>query len=48
MNPEEKQDPFPRRVREDAAGSDPSNAAFDSITHRFPVCLEAAAGTLTE
>ena len=46
MNLEEKQDPFPRRIRECAAGSGPNDAASGAIAQRFPVCLAAAAGAI--
>ena len=46
MNPEEKQDPFPRRIRELAAGKGPNDAAFAAIAQRFPVRLAAAAGAM--
>jgi len=46
MNPEEKQDPFPRRIRECAAGMGTVDAAYGAIAQRFPVCLAAAAGAM--
>jgi hypothetical protein len=46
MSLEEKQDPFPRRVRDCAAGTGTYDAASGAIAQRFPVCLAATAGAM--